>query len=238
MHLRRLSSLIAPITACVLLGLSLGLGGCRTSRPLHVIKADAKDHLDMGEFDQAASDYELYLDKRRDDYKVRAFYGQSLLKLNRPQEARREFAICTEAEPLNDQYWDFLGEAIFQQKDFGELTTMLEQRCRDHGLPRDYLRLGRFMNRMGQPDDAENAFRTAAKIDEGKTAAIQKELADFYGERGDKANQVRRLRMALYLDPQNPALNDEVRRLGEIPGPSFWLPPAEAAPVANVAEPK
>jgi uncharacterized protein HemY len=115
---------------------------------------------------------------------------------------------------------------------------MLEQRCRDRGLPPDYLRLGRFMNRMGQADDAENAFRTAAKIDEGKSASIQKELADFYGERGDKANQVRRLRMALYLDPQSPQLNDEVRRLGEIPGPSFWLPPAEAAPIANVLEPK
>jgi tetratricopeptide (TPR) repeat protein len=228
-HVRLVLSLVAA-------GVLGTLVGCSTGRPLHIIKADAADHADMGNYDLAAADYEQYLDKIRNDYKARAEYGKALLKINRPQDARREFSICIEAEPLNDYYWDMFAEALFQQKDHGELTTVLEQRCRDRGLAPDYLRTARFMNRMGHADDAATAYLTAAKIDEGKSFAIQKELADFYGERGDKANQVRRLRMALYLDRQNLALMEEVRRLGEIPGPSFWLPPAEAAPVAGVPE--
>lgn len=220
------------------LALAFGATGCSGTKPLHVIKAEAGDQADLGNHDLAVANYELYLDKRRDDHETRFLYGKSLLQVNRPQDARREFAICTEAQPLNDLYWDFLAEAIFQQKDHGELTTMLEQRCRDRGLPADYLRLGRFMNRMGHADDAVMAYLTAAKIDQGKTASIQKELADFYGSRGDKQNQVRRLRMATFLDPQNKDLAEEVRRMGEIPGPSFWLPPAEAAPIAGVPEPR
>lgn len=220
------------------LALTLGAVGCAGTKPLHVIKAEAGDQADLGNHDLAVANYELYLDKRRDDHETRFLYGKSLLMVNRPQDARREFAICTEAQPLNDLYWDFLAEAIFQQKDHGELTTMLEQRCRDRGLPADYLRLGRFMNRLGHADDAVMAYLTAAKIDQGKTASIQKELADFYGSRGDKQNQVRRLRMATFLDPQNKDLAEEVRRMGEIPGPSFWLPPAEAAPIAGVPEPR
>lgn len=238
MQQSKLSRFLLPIAAGALVLLSMPLSGCATGRPLHLIKSDAMDHADVGEYDKAVADFEQYLDQRRDDYKVRFEYGKSLLKVNRPQDARREFAICTEAEPLNDLYWDFFSESIYQQKDYGELTTILEQRCRDRGLPSDYLRLGRYMNKMGHADDAQNAYLTAAKIDAGKTAAIQHELADFYGERGDKANQVRRLRMALYLDPQNKDWCDEVRRLGEIPGPSFWLPPAEAAPMATAPEPK
>ena len=233
-----LQSHVRFLVSFVAVGVLATLVGCSTGRPLHIIKADAKDHTDLGNYDLAAADYEQYLDKLRSDYLVRADYGKVLLKLNRPMDARREFAICTEADPLNDLYWDLLAEAIFQQKDHGELTSVLEQRCRDRGAPADYLRLGRFMNRMGHADDAQNAYLTAAKIDGGKSFAIQKEMADFYGERGDKANQIRRLRMALYLDRQNIALNEEVRRLGEIPGPSFWLPPAEAAPVAGVPEPR
>jgi predicted Zn-dependent protease len=218
--------------------LTLGAAGCQTGRPLHVIKADAADHADMGNYDLAVADYELYLTERTDDHDTRFLYGKSLLQVNRPADARREFAICTEAQPLNDLYWDYLAEAVFQQKDHGELTNLLEQRCRDRGMPNDYLRMGRFMNRLGHADDAAMAFLTAAKIDQGKTASIQKELADFYGSRGDKANQVRRLRMATFLDPQNKDLADEVRRMGEIPGPSFWLPPAEAAPIAGALEPR
>lgn len=218
---------------CLAIAFAGVLGGCQTGRPLHIIKADAADHADLGNYDLAAADYEAYLDKIRSDFQVRALYGKTLLKLNRAQEARTQFAICTEADPLNDEYWDLLAEAVYQQKDLGELTNLLEQRCRDRGLPPDYLRLGRYMNLMGHADDAQVAYLTAAKIDEGKTASIQKELADFYGLRGDKLNQVTRLRMALYLDPQNEALMAEVRRLGEVPGPSFWLPPAEARPIAG-----
>lgn len=238
MQQSRISRYLLPIAAGAMVFLSMPLAGCATGRPLHLIKSDAMDHADMGEYDKAVADFEQYLVQRRDDYKVRFEYGKSLLKVNRPQDARREFAICTEAEPLNDLYWDWFSESIFQQKDFGELTTILEQRCHDRGLPGDYLRLGRYMNKMGHADDALNAYLTAAKIDGGKTAAIQHELADFYGERGDKANQVRRLRMALYLDQQNKDWNDEVRRLGEIPGPSFWLRPIEAEPMATAPEPK
>ena len=40
--------------------------------------------------------------------------------------------------------------------------------------------------------------------------------------------QVRRLRMAYYIEPANAELLREIRRVGEIPGPSFGIPPEEA----------
>ena len=80
---------------------------------------------------------------------------------------------------------------------------------------------------MGNADEAQQALLTAAKLDAGKTINPQRALADFYGSVGDRERQVRRLRMAYHIEPANAELLREIRRVGEIPGPSFGIPPEE-----------
>lgn len=89
------------------------------------------------------------------------------------------------------------------------------------------MRLGRFSSRMGHPDEAKEAYMTAARLDAGQSFKVQKEIASFFETLGDKQNAVRRLRMAYWLNPSDPEVLAAIRRMGEIPGPSFGMPPAE-----------
>ncbi len=209
----------------------VSLAGCAGQRPLYLLRADAMRNIAEENYQAAEPDLKYYVEQRRDDYKTRFEYAKCLLKLDRPTEARTHFAICADAEPQNDMYWDWLAEAMFLGGERASLTTFLEQRARGRGAVADWMRLASFCQRQGNPDEAEQAFLTAAKVDAGRTGSVQKTLADFYGSLGDRVHQVRRLRMAFYLDPKNQLYIDEIRRMGEIPGPSFGMVPEEASPV-------
>ena len=86
--------------------------------------------------------------------------------------------------------------------------------------------LGRYAQKIGKADEAERAFLGAAEIDRGQSAAPQKALAGFYRSIGDNDAEVRRLRMMLWFDSQDAEVNARLRELGQIPGPTFALPPA------------
>lgn len=222
-------SLVA--VASLSLAALLSLAGCAGQRPLYLLRADAMQCMKDGNYQAAEPDLKFYVEQRRDDYKTRFEYARCLLKLNRPTEARTHFAICADAEPQNDMYWDWLAQSMYEGGERASLTTFLEQRARGRGDVADWLRLAKFCQMQGNPDEAEQALLTAAKVDAGRSPSVQKTLADFYAGIGDRVNQVRRLRMAYYLDPKCQDYIDEIRRMGEIPGPSFGLAPAEASPV-------
>lgn len=207
------------------------LVACSSQRPLFLIRSDAMQSMKDGNYAVAEPDLKFYVEQRRDDYKTRFEYANCLMKLNRPNEARTHYAICADAEPQNDVYWDALAESMYAGGERASLTTFLEQRARGRGAVADWMRLANFSRRQGNPDEAEQALLTAAKVDAGRTASVQKTLADFYASIGDRVHQVRRLRMAYFLDPKNQDYIDEIRRMGEVPGPSFGLAPEEASPV-------
>lgn len=66
---------------------------------------------------------------------------------------------------------------------------------------------------------------TAAKLDGGKSIKPHMELANLYRTLGDSQSELRRLRMALFIEPKNMDIQKRIRELGEVPGPSFVLQP-------------
>lgn len=207
---------------------AFALPGCSHQRPLHTIRASGESHLYYGEYDAAIADYREYLERMPQDHKARFDLGQALLKSNRPNEARKEFKIASDIEPLNDTYYDAYAEAMLQSGSKGELSTTLRRRAETTGRVQDWSRLGTFSARLGNADEAEQALLMAARLDQGRSASVQRDLASFYGTVGRRDRQIERLRMAYYLDPKNEALIEQIRQAGEIPGPTFGRPPAES----------
>ena len=127
--------------------------------------------------------------------------------------------------PLRQAYERVLTSDSQHEKD--ALTALLSRNASERGRVSDYIRLGTYSAKMGNADEAQQALLTAAKIDGGKNIWPQRALADFYGSVGDIERQVKRLRMAYAIDPNNRETLDEIRRIGEIPGPTFALTPTE-----------
>lgn len=217
-----------PRFAPLALALSLALlAGCSTQRPLSMVRSDAERHLQYGRYDQAKSDFEYYVEHRPDAVDTRANLARTYLALHEPRKAMEQLQICTDVDPLNDEYLDLQARAMFEAGDRDSLVSTLSRAASERQRPVDYWRLGVYQAKLGNADEAEHALLLAAKIDGGRSVKFQKALADFYGSIGDSEHQLARLRNCLYLTPQDAALQSEIRGLGGVPGPTFAQPPSE-----------
>ncbi len=218
----------------VLLAVAAALAGCAKERPLHIVLRDADNAFTRQNFAAAVPDYAIYLDRRPEAVETRYRYGVSLIRAGNPRAAIEELTICTDVFPLREKYTDALAEAMYQANEREALQVLLARTTTERGLVPDYLRKARYSVKMGNLDEARQALLTASKLDQGRSWQVQREIADFYGSVGDRPRQVRRLRMAYFLNPENPDLLDEIRRLGEIPGPTFGIAPEEMVDTGGV----
>ena len=204
------------------------LAGCNTVRPLPTVRESGDRFFSRGQFEQAAAEYKEYTDRKPGEPAVQLMYAKTLLALHNPAPAVEHATIAYDQHPTDEDYIETRAQALFEAKKNDELDRFLRGLTSGRGLPSDYIRQGRFLAKLGDADGAETALKVAAKVDGGKTPAPQLALADFYHSIGDRANEFKRLRMALYLDPKNLEIPNRMRELGEIPGPSLAMPPEEA----------
>ena len=206
------------------LSLVLGVAGC--SRPLSQVRAGANQHYFDGRYADAQPLYQEIVDRRPGDARSNYELGRNLLAMGQITEARERMILAYNLEPSNETYFEGMADALAAAGNEDDLFDALEHRIADRGGVADYIMLGRYAQKIGKADEAERAFLGAAEIDGGKTAAPQKALAEFYRSIGDTDAEVRRLRMMLWFDRQDAAVNARLRELGQIPGPTFALPPA------------
>ena len=76
-------------------------------------------------------------------------------------------------------------------------------------------------------DEAHEALRNAAAIDAGQTVEPQLALADFYNRLDRPADEVRRLRMAYWIAPEDPRVVQRLAARDVVPGPSLAITPEE-----------
>lgn len=214
--------------ACAALAAVALLAGCASQRPLFRVEKDGDYHLKTEQYAKAATDFQEYVTRKPDNVEVRYKLAKAQTLSGQARQAVENLAVCTEVDPLNDRYLDAQAEALYAAGERDALVGILARAASERGRVADYLRLGVFANRLGNIDEAQQALLTAAKIDQGRSWQVQMTLADFYGSTGDRAKQVRRVRMAYYIQPENVAICDEARRLGEVPGPTFGVMPEEA----------
>ncbi|MDX2132685.1 MAG: tetratricopeptide repeat protein [Planctomycetota bacterium] len=221
------SARLAALAVCLPLAGLLALGGCAKGRPLHKVLADADDNFGRQNYAEAVPDYATYVDRRPEAVEARYRYGVALIRSGQPREAIEQLTICTDVFPLRDDYTDALAEAMYQAGEREALQVLLARATTERGRVFDFLRQARYATRLGNLDEARQALLTASKLDQGRSWQVQREIADFYGAINDRPRQVRRLRMAYFLNPDNPEIIEEARRLGEVPGPTFGIPPEE-----------
>lgn len=231
----RSASLLRPSRAA-LLGLALLLtAGCASDRPraLSMIKADGNRAMSIGQYDRAEDFYGEWAERAPFDSEAHVRLGESLLRQGLPRRAREKFELAFEIE-VNDngsaspETIGLLAESLIAADDADAVRVRFAQILEDDPSVANYLVAGRALQRVGSIDDAKNALEAAARVDGGQNIEPQLALADFYRDLGDSEQEILRLRMALYLDTLNASINDRLRELGQIPGPSLALEPAEA----------
>jgi predicted Zn-dependent protease len=209
--------------------IALSLAACTTTRTLPRVKEVADRGYRDHNWEAARADYQEYVNRKPGEAEMNAKLARCLIELGRAPEAVNPAAAAYDAEPNNPLCIETFALALAESKRTDQLYRLLNGNCEARGSVADYDRLGRYNAKLGDPDGAERAFKMAAKVDAGKTLEPQIALADFYHSIGDKVNEKRRLRMALYIDPSNPQLYTRLKDLGEIPGPSLALHPEEAS---------
>lgn len=209
--------------------LAPGLVGCSSSqRNIWTVRQSAEHAYEYGRYEQSEADWAEYVQRRPQDVEGRYGYGLALLANGKPALAREQLVIANDMRPEHEPTIEALASAIRATGSTDDLFRFLRRMIEERGVAADYDRLGRYLASVGNPDEAETAFLTAAQLDGGKTLAPQLALANFYQSIGDAQNEKLRLRMALALDPQNQGVQARLRELGEVPGPSLALTPAEA----------
>lgn len=210
----------------VLLALTLSAVGCQTGPSTEAIGIYGDRAMEAGNYAEAVEYYEQYVQRRPIDAEGRYKLATAYLGSERPTLAREQFILGMELTD-DGRFIEGAADALVEIGQQEELFKLLRSRAESTRSVEDYTRLGRFAARVGDADEAEQALIFAAKLDKGQTVEPQLELARFYGTLGADSRRLERLRMALFLDPENQEAIDGITELGEVPGPAYAIPPAE-----------
>lgn len=196
-------------------------------RPAGAYLALGRANLNSGNAELAVVNLEEYVKLRPTDPEGRYDLGRAYLAAGRASSARESMAIAYESEVDNETYIVGLADAIAATGNKARTYEHLRGVATRRNTVGDYLRIADYAERFGDPDEVEEALLTAAALDQGQTASIQLRLSDFYGRVGNSRLQIRRLRMAHFLDSDSQEVRDRAEALGEIVGPSWKLRPLE-----------
>lgn len=206
------------------------LSGCANQQTNNADLRRRGDHyLEGGQYGQAIENYAQYLEKNPGDAEVRANYGRALLAQGRNADAAEQLQIAYSQRPDDEKALDALIDALIKSKQQDTAFRLLMTNASDRGDVRDHLRVGRTALRVGDTDTAKLFLETAARVDKGQTVAPQIGLVDYYLAVNDKVNAERRLRMAYFLSPMDLDVQDRIRKIKPVVGPTFPLQPLEAA---------
>ncbi|MFA9477620.1 tetratricopeptide repeat protein [Phycisphaerales bacterium AB-hyl4] len=217
----------ALAAAVLLLPVVLMSTGCETQS---MIREKGEVAYYGGNYAQARAEYARAVDNQPSDYRAHYHLGLSYLELDQPGRAQRSFEQALTLRG-RDPEWrprilDGLAEALYRQDRLERLQAMLEDAVREGNTTHDRLRQADYLMKIGDPDGARNAYRTAAYFAEGRDPRPYVAVADFYEQINDEMNAVRALRWAYYVDHGNPEIAERLRGYGIVPGPTV----AEAPP--------
>lgn len=192
-----------------------------------------------GQYELAETHFAKAAEYSGTDWRSRHYLGRVYLKLDRPLDAQlqleKAYALRA-AHPETGNIIDDLASALYRQKSEEALLDLLDGATQNYGTPRDFLRKGDYLARLGHIDAARVSYQKAVRF--GKAGDPQPYLAyaKFNQQIGDAATEIEALRHALYLSPNNKEVRERLRHHGLIPGPTLAVKPAEYD-LVEVAEP-
>ncbi|MHA7812843.1 MAG: tetratricopeptide repeat protein [Phycisphaerales bacterium] len=210
---------------------AMGLSGCNTANKvkktlalndLHIRAAVAEDE---GDWDQAYELWSEYVDRRPQSALAEYRLGLVEMRLGLYEQAAGHLRVAYDLQPGNIEYLEALSEAYVALGEQELLLTLLRQTANEGPDGSGYLRMGRYAQRAGLLDEAKEALDLAIVNGRGQSAEPYMAMADFANEIGDTDLEVRNLRYALWYDRDSVVINERLRGMGMIPGPSLALKP-------------
>ncbi len=198
--------------------------GC-TTRPIEAIRDSADFQFSHQEYQTAATGYREIVDRYPGDWLAQYRLGMCELELGYPDRARSALEIALTNQPNSPVIVDALAEAMFQAGDEQALFDLLTNHAQSEQTVYAWLRLGRYAAELGDADTALTGFETAIELDAGRTIEPYVQAALFSQQIGDLDEALRRLRQAYEINPGDPRVDQRLRDLGEVPGPTLALPP-------------
>jgi Flp pilus assembly protein TadD len=220
--------LSAPTLFLIIAVLSGGaLTGCKGNRSDLAIRESGDRAYTEGDYAKAVTDYTEYYNLKPQDALANYNLGRALVRNGQPDLGREKLYLAYSIRPANDDYLVAYADSLVATNRKAELYGVLREKIVGRGTTGDYLRLADYARKVGDADQAEQALITASRLEAGASKDIHMRLSDFYAAEKAETKAVERLRMAYYLDPADPKIIDRARALGEVPGPTFGLRPAE-----------
>lgn len=214
---------------CSLLALSAGallLGGCG-ARSLVAVRDAGDQHFRYREYDAALVDYQEYIDRNPGNAHVHQMMGNTHVQLGQTGLGCEQLKVAHTLRLEDDEIFADLCAGLYADKKLDDLNRTLRERTIGRGRMQDWALLAAYADRLGDQDEAQRAWMTAAQVDGGKSAVPQLGLAKLYMKVGDKDRARKRLAMAYYCDPTNAEISQLARDLNQIPGPTFGMVPEE-----------
>jgi len=217
-------ALVLSLLACLL------IAGCSGARPLPAVRDSGDRAMTRGNHELARAEFTKVIQRDPTDWRTRVKLAETLEELDAYPEMREHMAVAYELRPEDEEILDLYCRSMLLANDNDTLMRFLRDMTVTPGRVDDYLRLGYYAMQIGDMDEAERALLTGARLDRGQSIEPQMALASFYSRLGDDERALQRLRMALFINPQNEAIAEAIRAYGEIPGPSYVLVPTESVP--------
>lgn len=224
--------LALALLACSMLTV---LPACQGPRALTAVKQSGEYNLRYGRNDEAVADFKEYVERAPGRAEVHYLLGKSYLAKGETALAVEQMHIARAIRMEDDKIFEGLCEALYADKQLDELNRVLRARTVDRGRMQDWALLAQYAEKLGDRDEVRRGWLTAAQVDQGQSVVPQLGLARLYMSVGDISKAKRRVAMAYYIDPLNAEVNELVKDLGEIPGPTFGIPPEELSDTAAPA---
>ncbi|MBT7351546.1 MAG: tetratricopeptide repeat protein, partial [Phycisphaerae bacterium] len=162
-------------------------------------------------------------DRDQTDWKAQAALGHAALEAGDLSTARRALEIASTLRPSNVDIARDLADTLEQQEAWDDLFAYLQDRATTTSTSDDWLRLARVAIEADDPDTARQAIRTAIAVDGGTTVSPYLRAARLARRLGDDQDAFRALALAWQLDPQDVDVQNALRDIGVVPGPTMRL---------------
>ncbi len=216
--------LALPLIAIAMGVLGSLAGGC-ASRPVPMMRAHGNTAYAQGRYPDAVAFQQRVIELAPGRAQYQYELGRSLAANGDLGSAAEHLAIAHGLDPASPVYVRAYAEVLTELERVDVLEEVLLARAQSTGNFEDYLLMGEFLGKAGDPDGQEQALLSAADLAGRSDDRPQRALARFYERTNRPRQALNRWKMVLWFDLDDSEATYAIRQAGDVPGPTARLVP-------------